>query len=55
MAGYLLAALCLLLPLAVIGALFAGVALMRRGRPRAGAGILVLGAALTVIGLTLVR
>ena len=54
-AGYLLAVVCLLVPLAVIGALFAGIVLIRRGRPQAGAGILALGVLLTVVGLTLLR
>ena len=51
--AYLLAAVCLLVPLALIGALFAGIVLMRRNRPREGAGVIALGTACTVVGLTL--
>ena len=49
--AYLLAAVCVLVPLALIGAVFAGIVLMRRNRPREGAGVIALGIACTVVGL----
>ena len=52
-AGYLIALLCALVPLAAVGGVFAGVALLRRGRPRDGALILGLTAACTAIGVVL--
>jgi len=51
--AYLLAAVCLLVPLALIGAVFAGIVLARRNRPLEGAGVIALGIACTVIGLVL--
>ena len=51
-AAYVLALLTLLVPFAVLGAAFAGVVLVRRGRPGAGAGVLLVGAACVVLGLT---
>lgn len=51
--AYLLAAICLLVPLAVLGAVFAGVVLLRRGRPEAGLGVVVLAVACTGVGMTL--
>ena len=53
--AYLLAAVCLLVPLALVGALFAGVALMRRNRPLEGAGVIALGIACTALGVALLR
>ena len=53
--AYLLAVVCLLVPLALIGALFAGVALIRRNRPADGWGVIVVAAAATVIGVVLLR
>lgn len=53
--AYLLAAVCLLVPLAVIGAVFAGVVLARRNRPCAGAGVLVLALLCTGLSLTVLR
>jgi hypothetical protein len=50
-----LAAVCLLVPLALIGALFAGVVLMRRNRMAEGAGVIALGVACTALGLLLLR
>lgn len=47
-AAYLLAAVCLIVPFAVIGAVFAGAALARRNRPAAGAGVIVLSLVCTV-------
>jgi hypothetical protein len=51
--AYLLAAVCVLAPLAVVGAVFAGVALMRRNRPRDGAQVIALGLACTALGLVI--
>jgi hypothetical protein len=51
--AYLLAAVCVLVPLALIGALFAGVALARRNRPVEGVGAIVLGIACTALGVVL--
>ena len=53
--AYLLAAVCLLVPLALLGALFAGVALMRRNRPADGAGVIVVAVVATALGLMLLR
>ena len=55
MIAYLLAVVCLLVPLALIGALFAGVALMRRNRPADGAGVVVVALIATALGLALLR
>lgn len=54
-AAYLLAAVCLLIPLAAVGALFAGLALARRNRPRDGAAVLALAVLCTALGVTLLR
>ena len=53
--AYVLAAVCLLVPLALIGALFAGVVLMRRNRVRDGIGVIALGVVCTALGLVLWR
>jgi len=53
--AYLLAAVCLLVPLALVGAVFAGVALMRRNRPLEGVGVIALGIACTALGVALLR
>jgi len=53
--AYLLAAVCVLVPLALIGALFAGIVLMRRNRPLEGAGVIALGLACTALSVTLLR
>ena len=55
MVAYLLAIVCLLVPLALAGALFAGLALMRRNRPADGAGVIVVGLLATALGLVLLR
>ncbi len=52
-AAYLLALLCLLIPLAAVGSIFAGVVLLRRGRTRAGAGVLALTAVCTAGGVAM--
>ena len=49
--AYLLALVCMLVPLALIGAVFAGVALMRRNRPVDGAGVLVVAVASAAFGI----
>ena len=54
-AAYLLAALCLLIPLAMLGAGFAGVVLIGRGRRAEGIGVIAFGVACTVAGITLLR
>jgi len=48
--AFLLALVCLLVPLAIVGAVFAGIVLIRRGRPTAGAGVLVLGVVCATLG-----
>ena len=53
--AYLLAALCVLVPFALVGALFAGVALARRNRPRDGVGVVALGLACTALWFVLWR
>lgn len=55
MVAYLLAVVCLLVPLALVGALFAGVALMRRNRPADGAGVIAVAVLATGLGLALLR
>lgn len=55
MAAYLLAVVCLLVPLALAGALFAGVALMRRNRAGDGAGVIAVAVACTALGVVLLR
>jgi hypothetical protein len=50
-----LAGVCLLVPLALIGAVFAGVALIRRNRPADGAGVLLVAVVATALGLILLR
>ena len=54
-AAYLLAALCVLVPLAVVGAVFAGIVLARRNRPGDGARVLVLAVACTALGVAALR
>ena len=53
--AYLLAGVCLLVPLALVGALFAGVALTRRNRAADGWGVIVVGVVATVLGVALLR
>ncbi len=53
--AYLLAVVCLLVPLALIGAVFAGVALIRRNRPSDGTGVIVVALVATVLGVVLLR
>jgi hypothetical protein len=54
-AAYVLAALCLLVPLAVVGAAFAGVVLVRRGRPVDGIAVIALGVLGAVLGVAMLR
>lgn len=54
-AGYGMAVVCLLVPLAIVGALFAGFALTRRNRVRDGVAIVALGLASTALGVTVLR
>ena len=54
-AAYLLAAVCLLVPLAAVGAVFAGVVLTRRNRPGSGAAVIALAVVCTALGVTLLR
>jgi hypothetical protein len=53
--AYLLAIVCLLVPLALVGALFAGVALIRRNRPADGAGVIVVALLATTLGIVLLH
>jgi hypothetical protein len=52
-AAYALAAISALVPLAVAGALFAGIALMRRNRRAEGMGVIVVGVVATALGVAL--
>jgi hypothetical protein len=54
-AAYLLAALCLLIPLAVVGSTFAGTVLWRRGLHPHGTAVVGLGIACMVFGVTALR
>ena len=54
-AAYLLAALCLLIPLAIVGSTFAGTVLWRRGLRPHGAAVIALGVACMVLGVTALR
>jgi hypothetical protein len=54
-AAYGLAVVALLVPLALAGALFAGIALMRRNRRAHGLGVIGVGVAATALGLILLR
>ena len=54
-AAYVLAALCLLVPLAVIGSTFAGAVLWQRGLRSHGAAVVGLGVACVVVGVTALR
>ena len=55
MVAYLLAAVCVLAPLAIVGAVFAGLVLLRRNRARDGVQVIALGVACTALGLVLWR
>ena len=51
--AYLLAALCLLIPLAIVGSTFAGTVLWRRGLRPHGVAVVGLGIACMVTGVAL--
>lgn len=53
--AYLLAAICVVVPPAVVGALFAGVVLVRRGLRGHGAGVVVLALGCASLGIVLLR
>ena len=53
--AYLLAVLCLLVPLAIVGSTFAGVVLWRRDLRPHGAAVLALGIACMALGVTALR
>ena len=53
--AYLLAGVCVLVPLALVGAVFAGVVLIRRNRPADGAGVLLVAVVATALGLILLH
>ncbi|HEX4344558.1 MAG TPA: hypothetical protein VHZ31_03255 [Solirubrobacteraceae bacterium] len=53
--GYLIAAVCALVPLAVLGAAFAGTVLFTHGRRGAGAGVIALAVICTALGATVLR
>jgi hypothetical protein len=54
-AAYLLAALCVLIPLAVVGSTFAGAVLWRRELRTHGAAVIGAGVACMVFGITALR
>jgi hypothetical protein len=54
-AAYLLAALCLLVPLAVVGSAFAGIVLWRRGLRRHAVAVVGFGVVCLVFGVTALR
>jgi len=54
-AAYVLALLCVMLPLAAIGSTFAGVVLWRRGLRGHGAAVVALGAACVALGIAVLR
>lgn len=54
-AAYLLAVLCLLIPLAVVGSTFAGTVLWRQGLRPHGVAVIGLGVACAVFGVTALR
>lgn len=54
-AAYLLAVLCLLIPLSVVGSTYAGAVLARRGLRAHGATVLVLGVVCTAVAVLILR
>jgi hypothetical protein len=54
-AAYLLALLCLAVPLSVVGSTFAGVVLLRRGLAGHGWAVIVLGVGCMVVGALTLR
>jgi hypothetical protein len=53
--AYLLAVICVVVPPAVLGALFAGVVLLRRGLRGHGAAVVVLALSCASLGIVLLR
>jgi len=53
--AYLLAAVCLILPLAVVGAIFAGIVVLNRGLRAHGIAVIALSIACAAIGIALLR
>jgi len=53
--AYVLALLGFLVPLAYVGALFAGVVLLRRGHREHGAAVIALGAVSVTLGIAVLR
>lgn len=53
--AYLLAAICLFVPLAVVGAIFAGVVVSNRGLRGHGIAVIALSIASAALGLVLLR
>ena len=54
-AAYLLAILCLLIPLSVVGSTFAGTVLWRRGLGPHGLAVILLGVACTAFAVSVLR
>ena len=55
LAAYLLALLCLLIPLSVVGSTFAGIVLWRRGVGPHGLAVIILGIVCTITAVTTLR
>jgi len=53
--AYLLASICVVVPLAVVGAIFAGVVVSNRGLRRHGAAVIVLAIVCAALGVVLLR
>ena len=53
--AYLLALVCAVAPLAILGAAFAGAVLFTRGRRPEGAGVVALAIVCAVLGVTVLR
>jgi hypothetical protein len=53
--AYVLALVCAMLPLAILGAAFAGAVLFTRGRRPEGAGVIALAVICAVLGVTVLR
>jgi uncharacterized RDD family membrane protein YckC len=53
--AYVIALVCLVAPLAVLGAGFAGAVLIRRGRPGSGLGVITTAVLCSVVGVLLLH
>jgi uncharacterized RDD family membrane protein YckC len=53
--AYVIAVVCVVAPLAVLGAGFAGAVIIRRGRPALGAGVIAVAVLCSVLGVLLLR